>query len=333
LWYFTVGFKLPAKITTSTIRTTTISPNSTVTNTSSTTSLSTSIYYLSNCANLGIFNSTSNTVVTNYCLWRGGTLGIWVASGSSKSISYSIKGYDDNVTYLNGTSTYSCVTFLQNITLPNQIYNVTIHTGLPGGTCNNKYSILKLNTTTTAPPNVTYTEVYNGNFSTGEYNGWYLNGTGFGKAPLSIAKADAEGCYQTAPWAGYNGTYFATTFNCGLSNSPGNLTSSPFIVDEPFLNFKIISPADANLYVEILQNNTPVITAHYNTYNISRFGVTSDYTFRNASIPLISVAGKTVQVRIVAISLKHHNYIAVTGFKMGKLPNETPGILTNLTSA
>jgi len=332
LWYFTTGLRLPVKLTTTT---TTIRPshNTTINNTTSTTSLSTSVYYLSNCVNLGIFNSTSNSITTNYCLWKGGTLGAWVASGSSKSISYSIRGISDNVTYLKGTSDYSCITFLQNISLPAQIYNVTIHTGSPGGTCNDSYSIFKLNSTTTAPSGVVYTSVYNGNFSTGEYNGWNTTGTGFGSGPMSIAKANAEGCYQGAPWTGYNGSYFATTFNCGLSNSPGNLTSSMFIVNKPFLNFKIISPYSQNIYVEILKANVPVTIAHFNTYNISRFGNSSSYTFRNASIPLISLAGDNVRIRVVSLSLKHHNYIAVTGFKMSTLPQGTPGILYSLNTS
>jgi len=333
LWYFSIGFKLPVKVTsTSTIPST--KPNTTTVNntTISTTSKSTTIYYLSNCADLGIFNSTSNSIITDYCLWNGGMLGVWVASGDTKGISYSIKGYNNNVTYINGSSTYSCITFLQNVSLPAQVYNVTLKTGLPGGNCSNKYAILKFNTTTTAPSNVIYSQIYNGNFSTGEYNGWKLSGTGFGVAPLSIAKANSEGCYQSAPWAGYNGTYFATTFNCGLSNSPGNITSSLFTVNKPFLNFKIISPEDASLYVEILYNNTPAVIAHYNTYNISQFGATAPYTFRNASLPLISLAGDAVQVRVVASTLKHHNYIAVTGFHMSNIPQETPGILINLTT-
>ncbi|MEM0201648.1 MAG: hypothetical protein QXR73_00525 [Candidatus Micrarchaeaceae archaeon] len=331
LWYFTVGFKLPTRITSTSTLSSTIKPNTSSNVTPNKTTISSTIYYLSNCANLGIFNSTSNTIITNYCSWRGGTIGIWVASGSTKSINYSIKG-TNNITYLKGSSSYSCVTFLQNITLPAQIYNVTLKTGQPGGTCSNKYAFIKLNTTTTAPSNMIYPEIYNGNFSTGAYNGWSLNGTGFGTAPLSVAKADNESCYLTAPWAGYNGSYFATTFNCGLSNAPGNLTSSPFVVSEPFLNFKIISPEDANIYVEILYNGSPAEIAHYNTYNISKFGTTSPYTFRNASIPLISFSGDAVQIRVVARSLKHHNYIAVTGFQMSTLPLQTPGILINLTT-
>ncbi len=331
LWYFTIGFKFPARITSTSTLSSTIKPNTTSNVTSNKTNTTTTVYYLSNCADLGMFNSTSNSIDINYCIWSGGPIGIWVASGSSKSISYSIRGIN-NITYLNGTSSYSCSTFLQNITLPAAYYKVTLKTGQPGGTCSNKYAFIKLNTTTTAPSNVTYPEVYNGNFSTGEYNGWYLANTGFGTAPTSIAKADSEGCYLGAPWAGYNGSYFATTFNCGLSNAPGNLTSSPFIVSEPFLNFKVISPEDANIYVEILHDGLPAEIAHYNTFNISKFGTTAPYTFRNASIPLISLSGDAVQVRVVAQSLKHHSYIAVTGFHMSPLPSQTPGILINLTT-
>lgn len=215
--------------------------------------------------------------------------------------------------------------------MPSGIYAVTLHTGASGGSCDDKYAFMKFNDTTTAPTNVTYNEVYNGNFSTGEYNGWTITAKGFGREPMSIAKSDADGCYLSSPWAGYNGSYFATTFNCGLSNAPGNITSSPFIVNEPFLNFKIISPSDEGLYVEILHNNTPVVIGHYNTYNITKFGSTAPYTFRNASLPLLSLAGDSVRIEVVADTLHHHQYIAVTGFHMAPKPNEAEGILTNLT--
>ncbi len=331
LWYFTSGLRFPKAISTTSISaSTTIKPNTT---NATTTSVSSTIIYLSNCANLGIFNKTSNTINSEYCSWSGGTLGIWVASGGSKSINFSISSFSTNTTYINRSTSYSCSTFFQNITLPAQIYKVTLQTGAPGGICNNSYSFVKFNTTTVAPKGVIYSSVYNGNFSTGEYNGWTINGTGFGKAPMNITEADLEGCYQTAPWLGYSGNFFATTFNCGLSNSPGNITSSPFMVNEPFLNFKIISPEDENLYVEVLYNNTPYAIAHYNTYNGSLYTGTAPYTFRNASIPLLTLANKPVQVRVVASTLKHHNYIAVTDFHLSKVPNESPGILVNLTTS
>ena len=81
--------------------------------------------------------------------------------------------------------------------------------------------------------------------------------------------------------------FFATTYTCGYETSPGNLTSSRFIVNPklPFLNFKVISPDKAHLYIEILENTTPKVIAHFNTYNLSIDSVSSS-TFRNASLDL-----------------------------------------------
>jgi len=107
-------------------------------------------------------------------------------------------------------------------------------------------------TTTTIPPigsclssNKTLA-LENGNFSTGTYEGWNLTGYGFGSAPLNITWANNNSCYYNTTWMGYNGNFFATTYHCGLVLQAGNLTSKPFKVVLPYLNFKIISPYKHN---------------------------------------------------------------------------------------
>ena len=325
LGYFaTNGFKQLA--TTAHPATTTV-PQPGQSSSISTTSI---IPYVSGCDNYTVFESAANTTTAVMFRWDGGRLGVWVASGINSYVHFNITG-SDNITYVNATAKhdiYNCTTFYKSINAPAQVYTLTLTTGPTGGTCDS-YSLLKLNTTVT-PPVQTYGQVYNGNFSTGDFTGWNATGKGFINGPMNVTYADAHGCYQGAPWAGYNGTFFATTYNCGLTNAPGNLTSSPFLVDEPFLNFQIISPADQSIYVEVLSGNTPAITAHYNTYNLT-FGATSQYTFRNATISLIRLAGKVVRVRVVAQSIKEQNYIAVGSFRMASRPVITPGILVNST--
>ncbi len=312
---------------------TTPAPSTTVPPASlSTTTSSTSIVpYVSGCNNYTVFESSPNTTTAVMCRWNGGRLGVWVASGLNSNVHFSVVG-QNNITYVNSTVNdvvYNCTTFYKSIEAPAQTYTLTLSTGRSGGTCNS-YSLLKLNTTV-VPPMQTYRQVYNGNFGTGDFTGWNTTGKGFAGGPMNITYANSQHCYQGAPWAGLNGTFFATTYNCGLSNAPGNLTSSPFLVDEPFLNFQIISPYDQSIYVEVLSGNTPAIVSHYNTYNLT-FGSTSQYTFRNATISLINLAGKIVRVRVVAQSIKQQNYIAVGDFRMASRPVVTPGISVN-TSA
>jgi len=323
VWYLSTGFKLPGG------HTTTVS--TTIQGNSSTSTATTSIQYIYPCSKFDEFTQASNTVVTNQCSWTGGYLGLWVASGQSTYESVLIKGLSDNKTYVNQTSNYSCTTFYENFTASNQIYSITLKTGpLASNTISScLYAHAKLNTTLLPPPEI-YQNVYNGNFINGEYTGWTLAGKGFGTAPLNITKANTNTtsrCYVGQPWTGYIGSYIATTYNCGLSNAPGNITSSLFYANEPFLNFKIISPADQLLYVEILYNGTPYIIAHYNTYNITQTAAAST-TFRNASIPLVTVIDKPIQVRVVADTLNQQTYIAAGDFALGSQPHQDQGILS-----
>ena len=321
VWYLSTGFRLPGGGSSST---------TTISNVSNSTSVSTtSITYLYPCSKFDEFTQQSNTSITNECNATAGDLGLWVASGSFQYENILVKGLSDNRTYINQTANYSCTTFYANFSVSNQIYAITLTTG-PASNALTSCTLAraKLNTTLIPPPSI-YTNVYNGNFMNGEYTGWTLAGKGFGTAPLNITKANentTSHCYVGQPWVGYVGSYITTTYNCGLSNAPGNITSSLFYASQPFLNFKIISPQDNFLYVEILYNGTPYITAHYNTYNITQTANAST-TFRNASIPLVTVINKPIQVRVVADTLNEQTYIAAGDFALGAKPIQDQGIL------
>lgn len=227
------------------------------------------------------------------------------------------------------------VFFARQGAIPPSIIHTTSVIGLPNTT-----------TTTTVNanrtlPNVTYhgclssgavVPINNGDFGTGTFAGWNVTGVGFSSAPLNITYANKNFYYYNSSWANYNGTFFATTYR-GLSISPGNLTSAPFIATEPYLNFKIVSPQSDLLYVEILNGGRPVIVSHYNTYNPS-LGLYSS-TFANASIPLITVLCKNISIRVVAgvVGGKTNLYsiMAVGDFYLSKNPLESPGILINQT--
>jgi hypothetical protein len=147
--------------------------------------------------------------------------------------------------------------------------------------------------------------VQNGDFATGTYAGWNATGPGFGSVPFNLTNANSNvnpnyTGYYGAPWSGYNGTFFATSFQTGETIQTGNLTSLPFEVSELYLNFKIISQQDSNLYVEILKGGIPAIVTHYNTY-ISPPGVQNPQsTFVNASIPVGTLLCQNVSIRLVA---------------------------------
>ncbi len=173
----------------------------------------------------------------------------------------------------------------------------------------------------------------NGNFSSGTYADWVATGYGFGSAPLNLTWANEKGDYYGAPWSGFgNNTFAATTFQKGLAIQPGNLTSKPFEVVLPFLNFKIISPLNNLVYIEILKDNKPAIVAHFNTYAVPG-NINAQSTFENASIFLGNLLCQNVSIRVVFVGtgLSTTQFIAVTGFYLSSKPVSAPNVTVNET--
>jgi hypothetical protein len=325
LIYTGTKFLGPASHTTITVAPTTTSSTVPVTVGNTTTiNLSNSV---SPCASFQLVVQQFNNTYTTRCISSGGTLGLWVAAGNSGTEHVTIVGAD-GVTYIDQSSTYNCTAFYQNFSTTPQIYTITFTTGLGGGSCGNPSVIINQ---TTTPPKLAYNYIYNGNFGNGEYTGWNASGAGFGNAPFNLTYQNNASCYQGQPWAGYNGTYFATTYNCGISAAPGNLTSSLFIVNptKPFLNFRIISPQDDGIYVAVLRNNTPIIVAHFNTYNISLTSEASS-TFENVSIPLIPYINQALRVKVVDSAINKENYVAIGDFVLSHKQYQQKGVATSI---
>jgi len=325
--FLTGGNKAPTTI--STISTTSV-PETTVSLPSYTTINSSAT--VQPCGAFQLIGQSYNTTYTTLCRSTGTTYGLWVAGGNSGSESVKILGAD-NKTYLNQSSTYRCITFFENWTGPPELYSVIFRTGPGTGSCGNAQIVM--NGTTTPPTATTYNNIiYNGNFGNGEYTGWTVTGNGFGLTPLNLSYANGNSmCYYGQPWSNYNGTYVATTYNCGTSVAPGNLTSSLFQVNpaKPFLNFRIISPQDNFLYIEIVaQNNTPLLIAHFDTYNISR-SINASSNFANVTIPLTQYINKVMRVKVVAIS-ESSDYIAVGDFYLSNRPVQDSHLVANITA-
>jgi hypothetical protein len=317
-----------SKTTTSstTVQSTTTTPTTVLTTTSSSTTTSITANYVGPCNGFEISNGSFSATLTGHCMWPGGSLGLWSATGNAGRNFITVAGANGTV-YFNASTFYNCTNFIRAIKMPPQEITVMLKTGsTESGSCGP--AIAKFNTTTSGPL-IIYKDVFNGAFSTGQYTGWNESGAGFGEAPLNLTWANAHDCYLgpsnntvNAGWnlSSYSGTFVATTFTCGLTVSPGNLTSSLFNASEPFLDFKILSPDNAGLYVEVMYNKTAYITANYDTFNVTKYGATGTYTFRNASIPLVSFIGEPVSIRVVAQTLQRQTYIAVGDFRLSNTP-------------
>ncbi|MDE1845804.1 MAG: hypothetical protein KGH53_00770 [Candidatus Micrarchaeota archaeon] len=192
-----------------------------------------------------------------------------------------------------------------------------------------------ISTTTTIPQGSCLSSqssipVYNGDFATGTYVGWNQTTGAFGSVPVNITYANSANVmgYYNHTWVNYLGNFFASTFHGGLGVQPGNLTSLPLKVVEPYINFRIISPLNNLLYVEVLQGGNVMVSTHYNTYVQGNPYPTSQ--FLNASLPVSSLLCQNVTIRVVAQVVGSYTasrtYIAVGDFYQSKTPVVNPGI-------
>ncbi len=214
----------------------------------------------------------------------------------------------------------------------------TVQLNTTGSGSNQSINGTSGNTTATGPvagscmTRLPYLPIRNGNFSTGTYEGWNTTGNGFGAVPFNISFANVYGYYYAAPWANYSGSFVATTYKIGTEVSPGNITSDQFKVTEPYLNFKLISPQDGYLYVEILENGRPFMINHYDT-----FAAAGNYNpqtnFINISVSMAPIMCQNASVRIVSDVVNTHTskyeYIAAGDFYLSTNAHNTAGVLVN----
>ncbi|MDE1855767.1 MAG: hypothetical protein KGH49_00830, partial [Candidatus Micrarchaeota archaeon] len=217
------------------------------------------------------------------------------------------------------------------------IGGATSTTTISALTTTNSTSTTTIQPTGSCLASSTKVQIFNGNFSTGTFVGWNASGSGFGSVPVNIVYANSPNVsgYYNHTWTGYNGDFFASTYHGGFGIQPGNLTSLPFQVTEPYLNFRIISPDYQLIYVQVVKagTNVPLITTHYNTWIAGNPYPTSQ--FLNASMPLSVAICQNVSIKVVAQALggyiNSRNYIAIGDFYLSKVPIATPGIIVNQT--
>ncbi|MEM0107020.1 MAG: hypothetical protein QXS81_02310 [Candidatus Micrarchaeaceae archaeon] len=310
-------------ISTSSISTTILSNTSNSINYSNTTTIKQITYASCNNLIIGpIVNNISNSYQT--CSWSGGNLALWARSGKNAYMKITVTGQDNN-TYINANVTDPCTQLVSIKNLPYQNYTISFSLGPKNATfaknASCMYPMLLFNQTFEPIKSSVYTYVFNGDFGSGTYSGWNVTGNAFGSAPISISYANSNGCYpENTQWSGYGKQYFASTYSCSMqTRSAGNLTSSPFLVTKPFLNFQVIGYYSPYIYVGIIYNNRTVVKGYFNTYKFSN-GAQETFMFRNVTIPLTTVFGKIVRIRITVNEIQEYEYIAVGNFTLSDKP-------------
>ncbi len=295
--------------------------------------------YLYGCDNYDLDAKAGSSTI-GACTWKGGTLGVWVSTGKMGYVNFSIVGSNNKTYVKQDYLPYSCSTFYTEFYAPAQIYYLTLNASnsTTNGPCLNNYSIITLNTSVKVLLNKTYYSVYQGDLSTGTYIGWNISGPGFGYKPLNLTYANDVGCYPKFPWENYSKTYYISSYNCSPIENTGNITSSRFLVDKPFLNLQVISPKNNLDYIEIIPSNgsTPYIKDQISTYSLSLSNgslIGQGYKLENATIPLTSLLGKVVRLRIVQGSDQKYEYMIVGDIRMSDSPNQGSGFFDNITYA
>ncbi len=335
LWYAYQKFASP--FTGKGIATTTIqSHTADAANTTTNATVNTTLHGFSiSCDKVSFDTQYYNSTITGSCHWSGGLLGLRAGRGSSSMVRVYTIGAD-GIYYINQTITGDCSSIYAYKYFPAQNYSFGIVIGAKNTSGSALCNETTVNLMSGAPSSIggtIYQDVPNGNFATGSYYMWNITGKAFQSMPLNLTLANNISCHPgNAKWSGYNGTFFASTYNCSKkSQAYGNLTSSVFNASEPFLNFQTIGYGGPFSYIEILQNGKPTVRASFNTYNISN-GQQQTFTLRNATIPLMKVYGKPVQIRVVANETAETDFIVVGDFRLDNMPVQEQGVLVNITT-
>ncbi|MGC8567810.1 MAG: hypothetical protein ACP5RP_00925 [Candidatus Micrarchaeia archaeon] len=328
LWYVATDFKFPfEKASTSTVRNINISVNS---------NNITFINGNGSCSNFVFYTNESNSTTIGSCQGSGEVM-LWVGIGKAADGRIIVKSRDK--VYINQSVYSSCDTYIDTIFLPNNTYNITLSLygqnkhpsckyGIVGIYSNNINSAAYVSGSYSSFSN--YSSIYNGNFSTGSYEGWIVKGKAFGSAPVDINNANTEMCYPAYPWTGYKGLYFASTYNCGSNWFNGSLTSYPFKVTKPFLNFQVVSSFNNGYYIYLLQNSTPVMVVTVQTFNLTN--QPTNYYFKNVTIPLFNYINKTMQIEIVSnLQQRRRGVFAIGNFYLSDGIYQSPNVAVNMT--
>lgn len=157
----------------------------------------------------------------------------------------------------------------------------------------------------------------NGNFETGDYSYWTVEELGFGSAPSDLIAANAERMYVGQPYTNFEGRYAASSFLPRRdAGARGTLTSDPFTISKPYLEFLVTGVENAQIYVELWVEGRAV--KHREPDNPTT-------SFERISWDVRQWTGKTGYIKVVdGSATRPHGFIEADDFYLIDSPTTTP---------
>ncbi|MDD5318049.1 MAG: hypothetical protein PHF51_04965 [Candidatus ainarchaeum sp.] len=158
--------------------------------------------------------------------------------------------------------------------------------------------------TPAAPPN---TYIPNGGFESGTYEHWTVSDDGFGTQPADMPQVNVQAMYLDTPYSNYQGSFAASSYLAQRDpGARGSLTSEPFTISKPYLEFLVTGMQHAQIYVELWVDGAPV--KHFEPDNPST-------RFQRVSWSVAQWVGRTGSIRVFDGSVaRPRGYVEVDDF-------------------
>jgi hypothetical protein len=174
--------------------------------------------------------------------------------------------------------------------------------------------------TATPAPTVTGTgkvPIPNGDFESGTYEHWTVSGEGFGTAPSDMPQVNAQGMYIDTPYTEYQGSFAASSYLAQRDpGATGTLTSDAFLISRPYLEFLVTGMQNAQIYVELWVDGSPVKRLEPDNPNTR---------FARVSWNVTQWVGRMGSIKVFDGSISRpRGYIEVDDFYLTNTPTVTP---------
>ena len=171
----------------------------------------------------------------------------------------------------------------------------------------------------------------NPDFETGTYAGWNVTGSGWGGAPTSGSLANSQHLYYSVPYSGWQGTYFASSYQIGGRGAVGTLQSAPFTLNKKYLEFLAIGQDDAQLCIglkiedETMYKDCTALGASPSVIRLFQptLSTVNPYSvFKRISWDVSAYRGKQATIEVIDNSVR--SWIEVDDFRQTDTPTVPP---------